>query len=53
MMCRFFRVVTRLPASELVSPDGILERNGFMLRERNVSEWGLLHSDWWQLGARR
>jgi ubiquinone/menaquinone biosynthesis C-methylase UbiE len=49
LMYRFFRVVTRLPASRLISPDDLLERHGFKLRERNVSEWGLLHSDWWQL----
>lgn len=47
-MYRFFRVVTRLPATALISPDVFLERNGFTLRERAVREWGLLHSDWWQ-----
>lgn len=49
LMYRFFRVVTCLPAATLVSPDSFLERNGFALRQRRVSEWGLLHSDWWQL----
>jgi len=48
VMYRFFRVVTRLPATALVSPDIFLEQNGFKLRERAVREWGLLHSDWWQ-----
>lgn len=52
VMYRFFRVLTRLPAGRLVSPDRFLARNGFTLRERAVSEWGLLHSDWWQLAAR-
>ena len=47
-MYRFFRVVTRLPATALIAPDTYLEQNGFTLRERAVREWGLLHSDWWQ-----
>jgi ubiquinone/menaquinone biosynthesis C-methylase UbiE len=52
LMYRFFRVVTRLPAAALVPPDSFLKRNGFLLRERALSDWGLLHSDWWQLAAR-
>jgi ubiquinone/menaquinone biosynthesis C-methylase UbiE len=48
MMYRFFRVVTRLPATALISPEVFLERNGFKLRAREVRDWGLLHSDWWQ-----
>lgn len=52
IMYRFFRVVTRLPASRLVRPDGFLEQNGFKLRERRLSDWDLLHSDWWQRTAR-
>jgi len=48
MMYRFFRVVTRLPARELTSPDAFLERHGFKLAERRMAEWGLIHSDWWQ-----
>lgn len=51
LMYRFFRVVTRLPASRLVLPGPILELHGFRLRGRRVSEWGLLHSDWWQLAG--
>lgn len=47
-MYRFFRVVTRLPASSLTPPDAVLERHGFKLQKRQVSEWGLLHSDWWK-----
>lgn len=50
MMYAFFRVAARLPARGWVSPDPILEANGFALRERRVSEWGLLHSDWWEAG---
>ena len=49
-MYRFFRVVTRLPGGELTPPDPLLEQNGFKLRERRVSDWGLLRSDWWQRG---
>jgi ubiquinone/menaquinone biosynthesis C-methylase UbiE len=47
-MYLFFRVVTRLPARRLTSPDSYLTSNEFFLRERRVSEWGLLHSDLWQ-----
>ena len=47
-MYRFFRVVTRLPASELISPDGFLQQHGFRLRECEAYDWGLLRSDWWQ-----
>jgi ubiquinone/menaquinone biosynthesis C-methylase UbiE len=48
VMYRFFTVVTRLPANALTAPDPFLERHGFKLREREVHDWGLLHSDWWQ-----
>jgi ubiquinone/menaquinone biosynthesis C-methylase UbiE len=48
MMYLFFRVVTRLPARKLTSPDPYLTNNDFFLRERHVTEWGLLHSDLWQ-----
>lgn len=44
----FFRVMTRLPARKLTPPDLFLERAGFRLHRRVESEWGLLHSDWWQ-----
>lgn len=47
-MYRFFRAVTRLPATELIPPDAFLSQQGFTLREREVYDWGLLHSDWWQ-----
>lgn len=53
VMYRFFRIVTRLPATKLIRPDEFMEKSGFTLRERRVSEWGLLHSDWWQLNAQR
>jgi ubiquinone/menaquinone biosynthesis C-methylase UbiE len=48
MLYRFFRLATRLSATELTPPDVFLQRNGFELRERQVHDWGLLHSDWWQ-----
>jgi ubiquinone/menaquinone biosynthesis C-methylase UbiE len=50
VMYLFFRVATRLPARSLTSPDHYLTSNQFFLRERRVSEWGLLHSDLWQRG---
>ena len=49
-MYRFFRVVTGLPAMELTAPEPFLNAHGFSLQERQCSEWGLLHSDYWQAG---
>jgi ubiquinone/menaquinone biosynthesis C-methylase UbiE len=43
----FFRAVTRLPARSLTSPDAFMRAAGFSLRQRSVSEWGLLRSDHW------
>lgn len=43
----FFRRVTRLDASHLIPPDAFLQRSGFTLCERRLSDWGLLHSDVW------
>jgi ubiquinone/menaquinone biosynthesis C-methylase UbiE len=48
----FFQQATRLPASRLTPPDAFLQQSGFVLRERSLFEWGLLHSDLWQLEAR-
>jgi ubiquinone/menaquinone biosynthesis C-methylase UbiE len=48
LMYRFFTVVTQLPAGTLTPPDSLLQRHGFSLREREVYDWELLHSDWWQ-----
>lgn len=48
LMYTFFRIVTRLPARRLTSPDPFLEAQGFQLAERCVSDWGLLRSDRWQ-----
>ena len=47
MMYSFFRLVTRLPASRLTCPDGLLEAHGFTLRTRQELDWGLLHTDLW------
>jgi ubiquinone/menaquinone biosynthesis C-methylase UbiE len=49
MMYLFFRWATDLPASELTPPDSFLSRNGFLLQQREVFDWGLLHSDLWVL----
>jgi ubiquinone/menaquinone biosynthesis C-methylase UbiE len=47
-MYYFFRVVTRLPAKKLTSPDHSIEQQGFELCQRKESEWGLLRSDLWK-----
>ena len=46
----FFRQTTRLSASRLTPPDPFLRQCGFVPRARHLFEWGLLHSDLWQLG---
>ena len=46
-MYLFFRRFTKLPAARLTAPDPLLERHGFVLNQRRLFEWGLLHSDWW------
>ncbi len=51
LMYRFFRVATRLPAERLTAPDPLLASHGWQLRGRQVSEWGLLHSDLWEKAA--
>ena len=45
----FFRVTARLGTRCLTPPDAHLTRSGFSLRERRVREWGLLHTDVWEL----
>jgi hypothetical protein len=47
-MYAFFRFVTRLPARKLTPPDNYLQAAGFRLRSRQQTDWGLLHSDWWE-----
>jgi SAM-dependent methyltransferase len=44
----FFRAATGLPARRLIAPDALLERNGFQLAARRVTDWGLLRSDRWR-----
>jgi ubiquinone/menaquinone biosynthesis C-methylase UbiE len=51
-MYLFFRWFTHLPAECLTAPDALLAQNGFVLRERRLFEWGLLHSDLWARGER-
>jgi ubiquinone/menaquinone biosynthesis C-methylase UbiE len=50
-MYLFFQCATRLPAGELEPVDPLLARHGFALRQRRLAEWGLLHTDWWELAA--
>lgn len=51
IMYQFFRIATHLPARELTPPDQEMISSGFQLISRNVSEWGLLHSDLWVRNA--
>jgi ubiquinone/menaquinone biosynthesis C-methylase UbiE len=44
----FFRHATKISARSIASPDSGLQRHGFVLEQRLVSEWGLLHSDLWK-----
>lgn len=48
LMYMFFRAATGLSAQRLTEPDALLEHHDFKLRRREVSEWGLLHSDRWE-----
>ncbi len=48
LMYFFFRAVTGLSARKLTNPDALFQRHGFALRDRSVSDWGLLRADWWQ-----
>jgi SAM-dependent methyltransferase len=52
LMYRFFRIVTGLPACRLTPPDALLQAEGFALRQRQESDWGLLHTDRWARGMR-
>jgi ubiquinone/menaquinone biosynthesis C-methylase UbiE len=51
LMYFFFHHAARLPARRLTPPDALLAQSGFALRERQLRDWGLLHSDLWQLVA--
>lgn len=48
LMYRWFRVVTRLPASRLECPDQFLERQGLNLESRRLFSAGLLRADLWR-----
>ena len=43
----FFSSVASVPADHLTPPDAFLRHTGFVLRERRLHRWGLLHSDLW------
>ncbi len=43
----FFRRVTGLSGSRITPPEKFLQPRGFRLRAQVITEWGLLHSDWW------
>lgn len=47
LMYAFFRIATRLPARRLCVPDRWLQSEGFSLKNRRVSDFGLLRSDLW------
>ena len=49
----FFRMVSGLRASELISPDALLEEQGFQKKARQTFEWGLLKSEWWTAKSER
>ncbi len=49
LMYRFFRLATGLPARVLTPPDPFLLAHNFVLKERVLSDWDLLHSDFWFL----
>jgi ubiquinone/menaquinone biosynthesis C-methylase UbiE len=48
----YFRRVASVPADRLTPPDDLLRHAGFVLRERRLHRWGLLHSDLWLRPAR-
>jgi SAM-dependent methyltransferase len=51
LMYSFFRLAARLPARSLTPADDFLGMHGFVLRKRIVTEWGLLHTDYWKRDA--
>jgi hypothetical protein len=44
-----FRLDHRAVCDRLTAPDPLLARRGFVLRQRHLFEWGLLHADLWDL----
>jgi len=47
VMYIFFRWATGIAAERLPAIDALMGRQGFVLRERRIFEWGLLQSDLW------
>jgi ubiquinone/menaquinone biosynthesis C-methylase UbiE len=47
VMYIFFRWATGIAAERLPAIDSLMGRQGFVLRERRIFEWGLLQSDLW------
>jgi ubiquinone/menaquinone biosynthesis C-methylase UbiE len=47
LLYTFFRLITRIPANALHSPNAALEANGFLRTNRKTWEWGLLKSEQW------
>jgi hypothetical protein len=47
-MYGFFRVVTKLPASSLVSPQPFLRQHGFVRVRREEFDHGLLSTELWK-----
>lgn len=50
MMYRFFRLATRLPATEITKPAPQLERSGLVCEGRAEFDWGLLYAELWRKG---
>jgi ubiquinone/menaquinone biosynthesis C-methylase UbiE len=48
LMYCFFRIVTKLPASALVSPQPFLRQSGFVRVRRAEFDWGLLYAELWK-----
>ena len=48
LMYVFFRWATGIAATRLPGVDPLLRKQGFVLRERRILEWGLLQSDLWR-----
>jgi len=53
LLYAFFRVVSGLRASELISPGALLEEQGFQRVAHQTFEWGLLKSEWWTAKSER
>lgn len=47
-MYRFFRAVTRLPASKITKPAPLLQESGLICECRREFDWGLLHAELWR-----